>query len=107
MNQTLSISYHCLKQVCPDRGGDVAAGVIVTMLLTALTVAGVSVAVQLALYIWFYKPRMMSGTKGPEREEHPYEDMSRDEDESQDTDTKDVQLKKNKAYQKHTRTKHS
>ena len=68
------------------------------MFLTALTVAGVSLAVHIAMYVWYYKPRMSD--QGQQKgEEDPYEDMTHANPDKL-ADAENVQLKKNKAYAK-------
>lgn len=107
LNETITV--HCLQQICSDKStecnGTVAAGVIVT----GLIVAAVSVIIHLAMYIWFYKPRMEQGTNGAKKkseENHDYETIY-DEGKKTAVSTKSVaegkeelttQLSKNIAY---------
>ena len=103
-NPNQSISLSCLREFCSgSTGGDVTAGVIATMFLTALTVAGVSLAVHIAMHVWFYKPRMnghqLHGQNFKVGEDDPYEDMTH-ANPDKPADAENVQLKKNKAYAK-------
>lgn len=80
-----TITFNCLQQLGLERstesGSDIALGII----LTAFIVAGVSVAIHIALHIWFYKPRIAqsNGGKSIDDEGHHYEDMT-NEDKSQE-----------------------
>ena len=94
-----TITSYCLQQIglgrTTESGYDIALGII----LTAFIVAGVSVAIHIALHIWFYKPRITQshGGKPIDDEGHHYEDIS-NEDRNQELKEVSVSLKSNKAY---------
>ena len=99
-NQTLSITISCLEQLCFGRstncGGVGATSILISIFITGLIVAGISVAIHVTLHVWFYKPRMTYRRNGLKPEVHEYEDMC---DEDMKTNATSIETKDNKAYQ--------
>ena len=93
-----TITFNCLQQLgLGTSGSDVALGII----LTAFIIAGVSIAIHIALHIWFYKPRITKSNGGKpiiiDDDGHHYEDIN-NEDRNQDQKEANITLKSNKAY---------
>ena len=95
MNESAAL--HCLEQLClgklNQQCDSVGIGVTLSVFLTALAAAGISVAIHIAMYVWFYRPRM-SRTSNEKSEVHNYEDM-----EANPLPEASIELKGNKAYQ--------
>ena len=90
-----TVMFYCLQQLGLGRSTDIALSIIIT----ALVVAGLSAAIHVALHIWFYKPRVTQGNGGNSRddEDHHYEDVNT-EDRNQELKEPSINLKRNKAY---------